>query len=235
MKEYVIYPNTHKLGKKVRYKFYLTNNPCKHGHYSLRRVAGGRCQTCHEEKLKRQKEEYRNNSEYKELFKNRARERHILLENDYEYVEKRKSYFRARYKNNREEELQRLKEYRDNNKDKRKRTCRKWNENNKHRLTANAAERRARKRKAIPHWVKSNKQEKEDIRNLYLMRDELTTLTGEEWNIDHIVPLKASSRYGEQKACGLHTLVNLTLMKATENLKKGQYSWPDMWDYEYED
>jgi 5-methylcytosine-specific restriction endonuclease McrA len=72
--------------------------------------------------------------------------------------------------------------------------------------------RKRRHRNATPPWV--TKEQKLQIRQLYLEAQRLTKLTGERYVVDHIVPLINDA------VCGLHVPWNLRVMTQEENLKK---------------
>jgi 5-methylcytosine-specific restriction endonuclease McrA len=72
--------------------------------------------------------------------------------------------------------------------------------------------RKRRHRNATPPWV--TKEQKLQIRQLYLEAQRLTKLTGERYVVDHIVPLLNDS------VCGLHVPWNLRVMTQEENLRK---------------
>lgn len=50
----------------------------------------------------------------------------------------------------------------------------------------------------------------------------LTALHGEQYSMDHIVPLR------HPLVCGLHVENNIELMPEVENRRKGNNWWPDM-------
>jgi hypothetical protein len=90
--------------------------------------------------------------------------------------------------------------------------CKKWAANNKDMVNARAAKRRAIKLKALPKWL--TKEELEQIKELYLIAEMFKLYTGEEYHVDHIVPLQG------ENVCGLHVPWNLQVIPAKENLSK---------------
>lgn len=79
-----------------------------------------------------------------------------------------------------------------------------------HQRLARTAKRRADKLNATPKW--SNL---EAIRRIYKEAKELCKKTGEEYHVDHIIPLKSKI------VCGLHVPENLRIISAFDNLSKG--------------
>ena len=67
-----------------------------------------------------------------------------------------------------------------------------------------------RKAKAMPSFA--NKFYIEEIYSLARLR---TKVTGFQWDVDHIIPLKG------EKVCGLHVEWNLRVIPHLENIKKG--------------
>lgn len=65
-------------------------------------------------------------------------------------------------------------------------------------------------RQATPPWA-----DKDLIRALYKEARRLTKLTGEQYTVDHIIPLKGET------VCGLHVHYNLRVIPEYENRKKG--------------
>lgn len=98
-------------------------------------------------------------------------------------------------------------------KDNIKRNIAGWKLRNKDKVLASKAQRRASKLKATPSW-----SEKELIEKVYLKASSYGA------HVDHIVPLKS------EVVCGLHVWANLQLLPPTDNISKGNRSWPDSWD-----
>lgn len=79
-----------------------------------------------------------------------------------------------------------------------------------HQGYARVAKRRATQLNATPKW-----SDLEAIRRIYKEAKELCEKTGEEYHVDHIIPLKSKI------VCGLHVPENLRIIPASENLSKG--------------
>jgi head-tail adaptor len=73
------------------------------------------------------------------------------------------------------------------------------------------------KEQATTKW--SNKK---SIEAIYAMARFLTAVVGIRYHVDHLVPLRSNL------VCGLHTENNLSIIRANENLKKGNRYWKDM-------
>lgn len=89
---------------------------------------------------------------------------------------------------------------------------RKWRDKNKEKCQAFYAQRRASRMCASPPWL--SKEDKEFITDLYIVCKMFQLYTGQEYHVDHIVPLKNSL------VCGLHIPANLQILPAKENLSK---------------
>ena len=70
--------------------------------------------------------------------------------------------------------------------------------------------RKAAARQAEPRWA-----DQTIIAFIYATRLYLTQDTGEEWHVDHVVPLRGAN------VCGLHVHYNLRLVPAKLNMVKG--------------
>jgi len=80
--------------------------------------------------------------------------------------------------------------------------------------------RQKRLRKAIPSWFKS---EVEEIKEIYLECKKLNDEAGYiKYHVDHVIPIK------NRKVCGLHTISNLQIITAEENLSKRNKLLPEV-------
>ncbi len=116
------------------------------------------------------------------------------------------------YIKNKEQCADYAKTYRKDNLDKLRANSRKWQKDNLDRDAAKTAKRRAAKLKALPKWL--TKDELEQIKELYTIAQMFKLYTGEEYHVDHIVPLQG------ENVCGLHVPWNLQVIPAKENLSK---------------
>ena len=88
----------------------------------------------------------------------------------------------------------------------------KHKENNPELYKALTSVRKRRHRNATPPWI--TKEQKLQIRQMYIQAQKLTKMTGERYVVDHIIPLINDA------VCGLHVPWNLRVMTQEENLKK---------------
>ena|SRR5208282_743993 len=104
--------------------------------------------------------------------------------------------------------------------------CRSWRRKNRdkefskrfpEKENAKTARYRALKKQAVPKW--SNKQYIDDM---YMLAQLVSEFTGEQYHVDHIVPLRS------RVVCGLHVEHNLQVISAALNQKKNNRVWPDM-------
>jgi len=77
--------------------------------------------------------------------------------------------------------------------------------------------RHARKLQAMPKWANMF-----FITEAYELARLRTKLTGIQWHVDHIVPLRS------KKVCGLHVENNLRVIPGIINSSKANRYWPDM-------
>ena len=183
-------PKTRAEAKATGAKYYFTGEPCKHGHIAPRKTKGA-CVEC----LK---------VEWAQAVETRAE---YFREYNRKDVVREKKH--AWYLDNREQVIQAaatrpasvLREYRNA-----------WKEANKTQVLADNKVRRRKHRDATPPWL--TRKQKSEIRQLYQIAITMTQTTGEQYVVDHIVPLRGES------VCGLHVPWNLRVITQEENLKK---------------
>ena len=117
----------------------------------------------------------------------------------------------AWHQNNKEKERLSKQEYYRNNREAILARNKKWHEANILKHRKRIAKRRAAMLNAVPEWA-----DHEQIAAIYAMAKwlELTVL-GQKYHVDHVVPLQNSL------VCGLHVHQNLSIVRASENLSKG--------------
>lgn len=180
------YPKTRAEAKATGATHYFTGVPCIRGHVALRKPRGG-CIECLKEDWTA------DNERRKALPKSEASKAAGIR-----YYERNKEAVKARA------------------------AARPAEEKKSHKLNHKAANpeyykaltsvRKRRHRAATPPWV--TKEQKLQIRQMYLEAQRLTKLTGERYVVDHVYPLISD------EVCGLHTLRNLRIMTQAENLVK---------------
>jgi hypothetical protein len=188
--EYTQYPTNRADAKATGAKYYFTGEPCKHGHVALRKAKGS-CVACLA-------------LEWKQATDKRAD--YFAQYNKREDVKDRKHEW---YQDNREQVIatastrppEILREYRNA-----------WKRNNAVQVRADTKARRRKHRQATPPWL--TRQQKSEIRQIYQIAITMSKTTGEQYVVDHIVPLRSDA------VCGLHVPWNLRVMTQEENLKK---------------
>ena len=183
-------PKTRKEAQDSGAKYYFTGEPCKHGHIAPRKTKGS-CVEC-------LKVEWQQAAE--------KRVDYFRTYNKREEVKDRKN---AWYEANKEQVIQaaatRPLEV--------KRVYQKaWKERNTVWVRADTKARRRKHREATPPWL--SREQKAQIRELYKIAITMTKTTGEQYVIDHIVPLRSDV------VCGLHVPWNLRVITQEQNLLK---------------
>jgi len=183
-------PKTRKEAKDSGAKYYFTGEPCKHGHIAPRKTKGS-CVDC----LK---------VEWQEAAEKRAD--YFREYNKRDDVKERKN---AWYEINREQVIQaaatRPLEV--------KRVYQKaWKEKNVVWVRADTKSRRRKHRLATPKWL--SRKQKSEIRQIYQIAITMSKTTGEQYVVDHIVPLRS------ELVCGLHVPWNLRVIPQQQNLLK---------------
>lgn len=87
-----------------------------------------------------------------------------------------------------------------------------WRKLNLHVKSAANARRRTAKIKRTPSWVTGDLLAQ--IENFYWLARDLKAITGEDYHVDHIIPLQGKT------VCGLHVPWNLQVLPSDLNLKK---------------
>jgi hypothetical protein len=184
------YPKTRKEAKDQGAKYYYTGEPCKNGHIALRKTKGS-CVECL--KIEWQK----GNETRAEYFKNYNQKKEIK-ERKHDWYQKNKGQVIDRAKTR---PIELLRRYRNA-----------WKLNNPTQVKASTTARKRKHRQATPKWLTS--KQKAEIRQLYEMAINMTKTTGEQYVVDHIVPLRGN------EVCGLHVPWNLRVITQEENLLK---------------
>lgn len=180
------HPKTRAEAKALGAKFYFTGESCVRGHIALRKTKGS-CLECVKEDWAVDNE--RRKGKPKSAAAVAAARR---------YYEKNREVVIARAAARPVEEKRRLQaEYKGRNVDV---------------VRADTSVRKRRHREATPAWL--TKEERLQMRELYVQARKLTAVTGERYVVDHIVPLRGES------VCGLHVPWNLRVITQDENLQK---------------
>ncbi len=131
-----------------------------------------------------------------------------------EYRKENKKQLNAKSKEWRNNNRKRVKlyndEYRKKHSKKTKEWSRKYHKRNPQVAKLTKIKYRSKRKQATPLWY-----EKKLVRQVYLMRDELSKMWGIQLHVDHIVPLQGKN------VCGLHCWDNLQLLEASINVAKG--------------
>lgn len=180
------YPKTRAEAKATGATHYFTGVPCTRGHIALRKTKGS-CVECMKEDWAIDNE--RRKGQPKSEAAKAAGKR---------YYEKNREAVIARAAARPHIEVKTYKE--------------KYKAANPELYKALVSVRKRRHRAATPPWI--TKEQKLQMRQMYLEAQRLTQLTGERYVVDHIVPLI------NEAVCGLHVPWNLRVMTQEENLKK---------------
>ena len=183
-------PKTRAEAKATGATHYFTGKPCKQGHIALRKTKGA-CVEC----LK---------LEWKQAAKTRVD--YFREYNRREDVKDRKNDW---YIDNREQVIAASKTTPLHKKAQYKRD---WKERNGVWVRADTKNRRRKHRDATPPWLTPT--QKATMRDMYKIAITMTQTTGEQYVVDHIVPLRS------EVVCGLHVPWNLRVITQEENLKK---------------
>lgn len=184
------YPKRRKEAQEQGAKYYFTGVPCTHGHIALRKTKGA-CVEC----LK---------NEWKEAAEKRAK--YFFAYNRSEAGKEAKSRY---YEANRDAVIARA-QARTPEEKRRYRDV--WKRANPVQVRADTKARRRKHREATPPWL--TRKQKSEIRQLYQIAITMTKTTGEQYVVDHIIPLRGEG------VCGLHVPWNLRVITQEANLLK---------------
>lgn len=144
--------------------------------------------------LKKYHEKCKNNPEYKEY-------RRLLkakLFQDPSWRQAKKLKDQEYYKRNSSSIKVRVRQYQKEN----KALIRKW-----------VGSRKKAFKLATPKWL--TKEQRREMENFYWLASDLKRVTGDDYHVDHIIPLQG------ENVCGLHVPWNLQVLPSDVNLSKG--------------
>jgi hypothetical protein len=181
-----------------------------------------KCSTCKDEKLicefgknKSTKDGYHNQCKMcRKDYTSKNIENILKKSKEYYHLNREKCLNKSNSYNklNKVNTVKRTKKYRENNKNKLNLLRREYTITNRSKLYALNAKRRASKLKATPKWLTI--EELRQIEELYEISQAFKLYTGQDYHVDHIIPLQG------ENVCGLHVPWNLQVLEASENLSK---------------
>ena len=131
------------------------------------------------------------------------------------YIHKNKEEIKIRNKEWRKKNKEHVMTYKRDNREKNRKYQATYAKRNPDKVTAKVAKRRAAKLQRTPHWL--TEEDFKTIEKFYQYAKYLTDLTGERWEVDHIVPLQGKN------ISGLHVPNNLQVITREENLQKSNH------------
>jgi hypothetical protein len=183
-------PKTRKEAQDIGAKYYFTGDPCKHGHIAPRKTKGS-CVDC-------LKVEWEKATETRAEYFRKYNKREDVKERKNEWYEAHKDQV-IQAAATRPLEVKRVYQ-------------KAWKERNTIWVRADTKARRRKHREATPSWL--TREQKGQIRELYKIAITMTKTTGEQYVVDHIIPLRS------EVVCGLHVPWNLRVIPREENLLK---------------
>jgi len=179
------------------------NKSSKDGRYRL-------CKNCNSTVLKIRNDSASFKSKRKiYLSCNRDRINEQALQSHFRHHEKNKARMLARRNAKKEEYIKKAKEWRSLNPEKVKHNRDKWFKERPGYITERGMRRYAGRCAATPIWANIGA-----IRCLYAMASVAGEITGIEYNVDHVVPLRGKN------VCGFHVENNLKIVSAIINRRK---------------
>ena len=184
------YPKSRAEAKEIGAKYYFTGEPCKHGHIAPRKTKGS-CVEC-------LKVEWQQAAEKRADYFVQYNKKEEVKEKKHEwYLKNRERVIEVA--NTRPPEV--LRGYRNA-----------WKQNNLTQVRADTKARRRKHRQATPPWL--TRKQRSEIRQIYQIAITMSQTTGEQYVVDHVIPLRSDA------VCGLHVPWNLRVMTQEENLRK---------------
>ena len=191
---------------------YFTGKPCNRSHVAERYVSSTKCVEC---STNSNKQYYKENIEkelirsanYKienhdKILKYRENNKDIINQSRLNCFNKNKDKYQKAQKEFRRLNPEKIKEYR----------FRHYNEN-KHEYIEKAKYRKISQLKRTPVWL--SEDDRIAIKLIYKIAARVSKETGIDYHVDHKIPLHG------KLVSGLHIPDNLQLLKASENLSKG--------------
>ena len=199
--DYTEHPKSLSEAQRLGEKFYFTGKPCKEGHLEPRYTSSAECVIC-----RRAKSMVRHNEKRDEI------------------LEQMKIRGKEKYHGDEKYKLKILewqKQYREENRELRRESQRRYVENNKEKVKVGAIKYYYKRKKAVNTYSSDELTEFafSEARELCNLRKEAT---GFNWEVDHVVPLIS------KKVCGLHKWTNFAVIPASVNRSKQNTYWPDM-------
>jgi hypothetical protein len=116
------------------------------------------------------------------------------------------------YEKNRDHARQYSSGYNQKNKERLKPIRKAWEVANKDKRAAVTHRYRAKKLRATPPWL--TEEHNKQIEEFFWLAQDLRSVSGEDYHVDHIVPLQGKN------VCGLHVPWNLQILPGDLNVKK---------------
>lgn len=182
---------------------YFTGKPCKHGHIAARYTANWTCVTCHNARCAAALPGWRaKNPEKVAASRKRVAERHSVTSKAWRLANPDKTATHRR-------------DWNAKNKEKRNLLSKEWRQRNKGVMNAHKAKRKSDILRRMPPWLTAD--DKWMMREAYTLAALRTKLTGVQWHVDHIIPLRG------KKVSGLHVPDNLQVIPASVNQRKWNF------------
>jgi hypothetical protein len=151
--------------------------------------------------------------EFKPKVSGTSRCRECFNEQQWEHYHKIKTQYPEEHEKRRVRDRARAVKLYAENPEKYKAQVKAWKDRNPKAFAELKAKRRAEEMQRVPKWL--TREDKKIISFIYEMAKMLTDTTGEDYQVDHIIPLRG------KLVCGLHVPGNLQILTRLENIRKG--------------